>query len=131
MYTSRRSPSPPRRRPRSRSPDRRRRSRSGDRDRGRGSRRSRSPSERRKDKNGAKEEANKGPKPLTLKDIISVYPGISLAEAAQRLNAHNSALAMGLPPPTPGGLDPSAILVGGMNTLIGEGGAATKPHREL
>lgn len=96
-----------------------------------------------------------------------MYPGISLAEAAQKLNAHNTALAMGtaLPivPPQAGSIGgasganafgglaaapgvatataaataalsalagaPPAIM--GLSSLVGEGGAATKPQREL
>jgi hypothetical protein len=78
-----------------------------------------------------------------LKDIIAAYPGISLAEAAQRLNAHNSAIAMGAMPPGGPSLPnaanaavaasamaqlTSSVGIGG---VIGEGGALTKPHREL
>jgi hypothetical protein len=78
-----------------------------------------------------------------LKDIISAYPGISLAEAAQRLNAHNSAIALGLPPPSLPGVNDKvstgfaapfsvpSLGVSSIGGVLGEGGAVTKPHREL
>lgn len=91
-----------------------------------------------------------------MKDIITAYPGISIAEAAQRLNAHNSALA-GISVSPPGTAYPQApplpmtgapngessgmtalgtqignpLMLGGMGGMVGEGGALTKPHREL
>lgn len=75
---------------------------------------------------------------MTLKDIISSNPGISLAEAAQRLNAHNTALAMGMAPPGSGGesmpisaMPPNMAGLAGLGGIVGEGGALTKPHREL
>jgi len=93
---------------------------------------------------------------MTLKDIIAANPGISIAEAAQRLNAHNSALAaatattsisasssavtnpaLALASGSGVPMNPllasllSSVPTPGIGGLIGEGGAVTKPHREL
>lgn len=89
-------------------------------------------------------------KPVGLKDIMSANPGISMPEAVVRLNAYNTAVARGEEPPSLTGALPintgPAILPLGMNHMAGgpvgvnalahslgggEGGAATKPHREL
>lgn len=142
------SRSPSRRR---RSPDRRRRSRSPSHD----DRRSKS-HRRSSDRDvGSKkaDEVDSGPKQITLRDIIAANPGISVPEAVMRLNAYNTAVARGLVPDpitTPshqsaaiaavagggilglGGVAPlmNAAALGSLG-VIGEGGAVTKPHREL
>jgi splicing factor U2AF subunit len=133
-----------RRRSRSASPDARRNRRRGG---------SRSPSPDRKKSTKAAEEGNSKPKPVTLRDIIAANPGISVAEAAIRLNAYNTAVARGLTPdPIDAPIQGAAAATGGAvaalamsNPLLGglpglpgapmgfagEGGAATKAQREL
>lgn len=80
-------------------------------------------------------------KPITLKDVMSANPGITLPEAVIKLNAYNSAVARGEQPPPisnaqssssslssvlPSGL--SLTAAGGLSTMPD---ALTKPHREL
>jgi len=140
------SRSPPRRR---RSPDSRRRSRSPSYDDRRTKSRRRSED---RDASSKKDEEDAGPKQITLRDVISANPGISVPEAVMRLNAYNTAVARGLTPDpiTVPSQQAAAIAAvassGGLNSLlgaplnpavlgnlgvIGEGGATTKPHREL
>ena len=143
------SRSPSRRR---RSPDRRRRSRSPSHDDRRSKSHRRSQDRDVSSKKGT-DEADSGPKQITLRDIIAANPGISVPEAVMRLNAYNTAVARGLVPDpitTPSqqsaaiaavagggilGLGGAAPLINaaalGSLGVIGEGGAATKPHREL
>lgn len=97
----------------------------------------------------AKKEAEK-PKKIQLKDIMAVNPGISLQEAISKLSSYNTAISMGLPPPSLTGLTQFLPVDMGPNAqqlmaaqavnssitgLLGFGGvdsnAATKPHREL
>lgn len=141
------SRSPSRRR---RSPDRRRHSRSPSRD----DRRSKSHrGSQDRDVASKKDEADSGPKQITLRDIIAANPGISVPEAVMRLNAYNTAVARGLVPdsitaPSQQAAAIAAVAGGGLLGLggaaplinvaalgtlgvIGEGGAVTKPHREL
>lgn len=95
---------------------------------------------------------------------MAANPGISLQDCVLKLNAYNTALAAGLPPPALGILNPNVPSVGsqytgmssfpmamtnpnavaavaaaaavnasitGLPPVAGEGGALTKPHREL
>jgi len=69
---------------------------------------------------------------------MTANPGISMPEAVVRLNAHNAALARGLTPTPITGLGAlsgmyggSSVSVLGAGGILGEGGPATKPHREL
>jgi len=152
-----------RRRNRSRSPgyqrgrDSRRRSRSHSSDGGRHRSRARRSRSRSASKKRTAEEDNEPgkPKPISLRDIIAANPGISVPEAAVRLNAYNTAVARGQPPPplsapiqgapvAHGVIPGIPAPVGGMPVPtipglvppiptgpMGEGGAATKAQREL
>jgi hypothetical protein len=67
-----------------------------------------------------------------LKDIITANPGITMPEAVARLNAYNTALAKGEQPPPISGTLPSGMTIPTTSFgVVGEGGVATKPHREL
>jgi splicing factor U2AF subunit len=67
---------------------------------------------------------------LSLKDIIKMYPGISIVEAAQRLNAHNSAVAARSVQTAGSATNP--LLMAQLNAAsIGVSDMTTKPHREL
>lgn len=109
-------------------------------------------------------------KRITLKDILTANPGISIPDAVQRLNVYNTAAALSSGPVDPsvasaalagpsgggmsnvdlmGGLpvDPSSaamaaaqavaalnaqvVSISGPFGVAGEGGAVTKPHREV
>jgi hypothetical protein len=98
-------------------------------------------------------------KQISLRDVIAANPGISVPEAVMRLNAYNTAVARGEPPPpitapTPGPTHipavaaapipttpfithshiPTTIPPNGLGLTMGIGAigdAATKPHREL
>jgi hypothetical protein len=75
---------------------------------------------------------NVGPKPITLKDIISANPGLSISDAVIRLNAYNTAIARGeLPPPLTGYLLPNALISSAPLTVLTTDEAATRSHREM
>lgn len=128
------------------------------RDRRRYSRDSRSPPSRRsrrddddKDKPSGSANSEEEPKykQITLKDIITANPGISMPEAVVRLNAYNSAVVQNQVPPSisiNGSSSTAAVaaamataapglsvsMLGALGTnLLPDGGAATKPHREI
>ena len=104
---------------------RRSRSRSGDR-----RRRSRSRSTDRKREKKVEEPNDPALKPLTLKEIIAMNPGISLPEAAQKLNAHNTAIALAAASLS-ATISAATMPLMGLGSLVGEGGSATKSQREL
>jgi len=99
------------------------------------------PSSREKKKEDPTE--NDSYKPISLKDVLGANPGITLPEAVIRLNAYNSAVAKGeKPPPISGNqisssimptMLPSGLPVSVVSNLgiLPDGGALTKPHREL
>ncbi len=65
---------------------------------------------------------------MTLKDIISANPGISMPEAVMKLNSYNSAIARGENPPP---LYGQTVLGSTQAATLGEGGALTKSQREM
>jgi len=65
---------------------------------------------------------------VTLKDIISANPGISMPEAVMKLNSYNSAIARGENPPP---LYGQTVLGSTQAATLGEGGALTKSQREI
>lgn len=83
------------------------------------------------DSTSQSEPASSALKPITLKDVISANPGISMPEAVMRLNAHNLAVSRGEPPPPLSGSLPVPLTSFAAGNLLGDGGAATKPHREM
>lgn len=89
---------------------------------------------------------------LTLLEVMNMNPGISMPDAVLLLNAYNSAVARGEEPPSISGIVGSEGLAASKNltpgaasaiaavssmgmsaagTVMGEGGATTKPHREM
>ena len=130
-------------RERGRSRDDRERGRSGDRlrererdERGRERRSSRSQERRRslgrdEERRGREKEPEK--KGLTLKDIMEANPGISMAEAVQRFHAHNVAQAgdEGVSEATIALRSQFIANINASTGIVGVGGAATKPFREI
>jgi hypothetical protein len=51
-----------------------------------------------------------GVKLISLKDIMTANPGISMPEAVIRLNAYNTAVTRGLPPPSIVGITPLSVV---------------------
>ena len=117
-----------------------------------------------------KKEKEEGTKRITLKDILTANPGISIPDAVQRLNVYNTAAALGqidaavasaalAGPATSAPMSVDLLLNGGIPVdplsaamaaaqavaalnaqvvgasgpfgVAGEGGAVTKPHREV
>ena len=81
-------------------------------------------------------ESYSGPKPVTLKEIISASPGISMPEAVIRLNAYNSAIARGeVPPPLNGiasvPLVQSIALNPNVAPLLDSSSSSAKTQREM
>lgn len=157
-----------RERARQRERDDRNRDRGGYRRRERSNSRSRSAGRQKAEQEKEKKDKEEGVKRITLKDILTANPGISIPDAVQRLNVYNTAAAMGqldastaaaaLASPAGGSgtdfllnggvpLDPSSAAmaavqavaalnaqvtsVSGPFGVAGEGGAVTKPHREV